>query len=140
MPFVFEVKQLSTHKQYLMIFSGGLTDDDFCQFKTIFDQCLLNTPFGVVFDLRNVKSVDPHLIMKQAKYMKEYEKYAGKTLIATAILLDSTIIQGILNMLFTIKKPVAPNIIVSSVEDGEEFINDNAQLFYITKKKKSNTN
>lgn len=136
MPFTLEEKRSSSITFYYFIFSGVLTNTDFQEFKGIFNKCL-SEPMGVVFDLRKVSSVPPSMIMDQVNYMREYEQLARKNLIASSIVVESTLLTYLLSCLFKIKKPISPNYITSSRDEGEEFITDHISLHIIENKKRT---
>lgn len=134
MPFVYELQKIKTFDYYYFIFSGTLTADDFKNFKEKFS-VLIKSQLTVIFDLREVKSVPLQLIQEQANYMREYEEFARKNLIASSIIIKSKVIQTLLSMLFGIRKPVAPNYISSTYEDSYEFITDHISLKILENKR-----
>ena len=124
---------------YYIKFEGDLNYNDHQRFRLIFDEFLNGHSFGVIFDLRYVTSAPMTLVMEQAKYMKEYEDKAKNTIIATCIILDQKWMQILLNSLFMIKKPIAPNFITDDKDDAVDFIRDSIYLFNIERRRKRTT-
>lgn len=135
MPFDVEKTDFGSHVLYTLVFHGTLDITDFNNFKKCFNECLQGKSFGAIFNLKNIDSAPPNLVMAQATYMREYESFARQKLIATAILIDSPTLQNLLKGLFMVKSPIAPNIVTGNIAEGTEFIDDYVQLFKIEQRK-----
>ena len=78
--------------------------------------------FYLIFDLLEVGNVNLGLVFKQAKYMMERTELNKKFLVGSVILVKSTVVKGIINMIFSIKKPVSPNLVTDSFQSGLEYL------------------
>lgn len=112
--------------ELLLVIKGegdlNLTDiDNFCIF---FEKYLHgNTPFKLLVDLRAETSASLKLIKKFASKMIEYENHSIDKVLITVIMIDNMLVKNLLKLLFSIKKPITPTEIVSSVEDCCKFLN-----------------
>ena len=110
---------------YHFKFNGKLDNYDFETFKFNFlDYLKKERYFGVIFDLKDVSSINPQLIIMQSEFMKHIENLSKQKLIASTILLEKEFIKKLLNGLFIIKKPTAPNLILKNHNEAIEFIKD----------------
>lgn len=137
MPFSVETQKYKSCNIHKLNFFGELNYDDFLNFKKTFNSLLDGErKFGAIFVLNEVVYAPPNLIMEQATYMKEYESKAKIKLISSSIILESTIIKNLLNALFMIKKPIAPNFVTSELCEGEEYIKEHIDLYEFQNRKK----
>jgi len=136
MPFSMDTSKHFNCQLFHMKFYGNLNMDDYIKFKETFNNCLKREPFGVIFDLRDAITIPTKLAMEQVKYMKEYESDAKHKLIASCIIISKNWMKTLLDGLFMIKKPISPNLVSKTYDDGEDFIKDYAELFSIQNKKK----
>jgi hypothetical protein len=83
---------------------------------------LFGNRFYVIFDLRDVIDIDMGLIYKQVQFMKDYEELARKYIIKSCIIITNYWCNKMLNLLFYLKPPVSPNIIVTNIDDCIDFI------------------
>lgn len=107
-------------------FSGVLSFDDFQSFKIYFNKILEGDKFCALFDMRDVTSVPTNLMWEQVKYMKEYTEQAKIKLVASAIILSSPWMKNLLDGFLKLVTLCAPNLIVTDLNDGQEFVDDNA--------------
>lgn len=68
-----------------------------------------DTPFYILFDLREASLIPMDFVSEQAEFMKEQQPNIARNLISSAIVSDSWFIRSGLDILFAIKKPTRPN-------------------------------
>ena len=78
--------------------------------------------FMIMFDLTNAKTVPLQIIKKQADFLQKFQPKIKDNLVATSIVTSSNIVQGILQMLFTIKKPSKPNKSFTNTQDAHDWM------------------
>lgn len=107
----------------LFKFYNDIHKEDFKKYEIKMDE-LYNKKknFYLIFDLLEVGNVNLGLVFKQAKYMMERTELNKKFLVGSVILVKSTVVKGIINMIFSIKKPVSPNLVTDSFQSGLEYL------------------
>lgn len=101
-----------------------LSVEDVEVFTTFFNGYLEgDIPFKALFDLREVDTAPMKAITAMAKHMSEFETLAPGKVVATSVLVSSKGIEGLINMLFAIKKPVTPTKVTASLEKACDFLN-----------------
>lgn len=90
--------------------SSNLTLDHFRAHLSCFEELLLrNQPFHILFDLRDASLIPLEYVQEQAQFMETQQPHIRRNLISSAIISDSWLIRGGLEILFAIKKPTRPN-------------------------------
>ncbi len=98
------------------------TEEDFEKFSNDF-KMLLNAerPFLVIFDLKNIKSFNADFFYKFMTTIYENKKKVEKNLHGSSVVIDKAF-RKILKLCLSIKKPVSPNYVCSSLENSVEFL------------------
>lgn len=101
------------------------TQDQWNAFMTEFDD-LLNgdQPFAILFDLSHAKLVSMSMVHQFATFMKAHDEQFKQKIIASAVLSNNTLVRGILDILFTIRKPSKPNIVTKNSAKASSFLID----------------
>jgi hypothetical protein len=77
-------------------------------FQTWLDIYKEQKPYIIIFDGTMVNYTKPSFIFKFAKFMKKLRKQEPQYLQYSIIIIDNSLMRGIMNMVFRIQKPVAP--------------------------------
>jgi anti-anti-sigma regulatory factor len=105
--------------------SGTMNANDIQEFSNFFEKHLYGSiPFKLFIDLRDVKSTSGSIVQNLVKKMTLYEKFSVKNVIATSVLINNSIIENLINILFTIRKPITPTKITSDIIDACNFLNE----------------
>jgi len=80
--------------------------------------------FSLIFDTQEVVSISFPVTRQVMKWMSQVRPRLGKHLRCTAIVVNNELVKGVLNTVFTIQKPVAPMMTVSTMDDAWEFIHE----------------
>lgn len=98
------------------------SEDDFNKFSIDF-KILLDgeRPFLVIFDLKNIKSFNADFFYKFMTTIYENKKKVEKNLHGSSVVIDKAF-RKILKLCLSIKKPVSPNYVCSSLENSVEFL------------------
>jgi anti-anti-sigma regulatory factor len=124
MPIDCKTKSKNTELLLFVIGSGNMNIDDIKQFTHFFEKYLHGIiPFKLFIDLRTVESTSSSIIQSLVKKMIKYEKYS-KNVIATSVLINNSIIENLINILFSIRKPTTPTKITSSLTEACDFLNE----------------
>ncbi len=79
-------------------------------------------PFAILFDLTQAKLISMGMVQQLAGFMKANDALLKSRIIASAVLSNSTLVRGILDILFAIRKPSKPNIVTKHSEKATEFL------------------
>jgi hypothetical protein len=77
-------------------------------FQTWLDIYKEGKPYIIVFDGTRIDYAKPSFIFKFAKFMKKLRKQEPQYLQYSIIIVDNSLMRGLMNMVFRIQKPVAP--------------------------------
>jgi hypothetical protein len=86
-------------------------------FQTWLDIYNEKKPYIIVFDGTMVNYTKPSFIFKFAKFMKKLRKQEPQYLQYSIIIIDNSLMRGIMNMVFRIQKPVAPVYMCKTAEE-----------------------
>jgi len=125
MPFECKIKSSKPDLLLFVYGTGNLILKDINVFTIFFEKYLFgNIPYKLFIDLRNVTNATLEVLKELTKKMLYYEKHTQGKVIATVILVDSTIVENLIKMLMTIRKPLTPTKITSSIDDACNFLNE----------------
>ena len=79
--------------------------------------------FKMFVDLRELSDAPIKVLKYIANYMTKYETQALEKVLGTAILVKSTAIEHLVNLVFTFKKPATPTLVTSTLNEACEFLN-----------------
>ena len=98
------------------------SEEDFNKFSIDF-KILLDgeRPFLVIFDLKNIKSFNADFFYKFMTTIYENKKKVEENLHGSSVVINKSF-KKILKFCLSIKKPVSPNYVCSSLENSVEFL------------------
>tara|TARA_A100001035_G_C27645677_1_gene436762 strand:- start:327 stop:857 length:531 start_codon:yes stop_codon:yes gene_type:complete len=107
---------------YITFNSKQITDDInlevfFNIWLSIYDE---NKPYILVFDGTYIDYAKPTFIYKFARFMKKLRAKEPQYLQYSIIIVDNSLMRGLMNMVFRIQKPIAP---VYMCKSADELIN-----------------
>lgn len=122
-----ECKTHNRKNKYLTLWialCGNLTHEDFHTYTEFFNSYLIQEiEFCVYFDLRYVTWAPLDLIYLMGKYMTDSEYLAKQRINSSVILFKPhPLLETLLKMLFTIKRPSKPNLITYDLAEGWKFL------------------
>ena len=98
------------------------SEDDFDKFSIDFKSLLdEEKAFLVIFDLKNIKSFNADFFYKFMTTIYENKKKVEKNLHGSSVVINKSF-KKILKFCLSIKKPVSPNYVCSSLENSVEFL------------------
>ncbi len=102
---------------------GEPSDDDFALHLECFSR-ILNYPEAKVmlFDLRRANMVDPKFVQRQADFLFAHTEQIKNTLLASAVVTDSALLKGLLEMLYVIRPLTKPNQAFASEVDAQNYL------------------
>lgn len=120
---IYQNYQKNDHHLIQITGYGVISDDDFLKFKKILSHYLMKRQkISLIIDMREVNSIPIKLVRPQAEFMRRYEKYAKQYIKSSVILTSSTFNRVALNLLFSLKRPVSPNLVTESHQKCLNFI------------------
>jgi hypothetical protein len=81
-----------------------------------------DAPFAILFDLTHAKLITMHMVHQLASFMKSHDALLKKSIIASAVLSNSAVVRGLLEVVFKIRKPAKPNIVTKHTEKATNFL------------------
>jgi len=100
------------------------------EFETLLDEWLLfytkKIPFYFVFDTRNLKNLNIKYAYKMSSFIKKLKKLENQYLLGSIIIVKNQYIRFLLNIVFSITRPVANVYLFSNHSDlmiGEDIQN-----------------
>lgn len=119
---MFVTKILKNRIFYIKLFQ--LSDDDFTKYTNFMDNLYFQKKtFKIIFDLSEASIYDALYCSEQVKYMTDNEENTKIYIDSTAIIVQNSIIQNLLELLvFSIKKPIKPNLITKNINDAYTFL------------------
>ena len=103
---------------------GNLLAKDLDHFRVFLDSHLhKGIPFKVFYDLRKVDGAPIHAIKKLTKYINDCEELARQFIVASSVLVGGKIVEKLVNMVFSIKKPSTPTKVTASLQEACDFLN-----------------
>jgi hypothetical protein len=104
---------------------GSMNSKDLAKFTEFLDGHLNGEhAFKLFFDLRKAAPPAPKIINGMTKYMIQADHVAQTKIVASSILVGSSIIENLLKTLFSIQEPTTPTKVTASLETACEFLND----------------
>tara|TARA_R100001163_G_scaffold64135_2_gene57663 strand:- start:1497 stop:1889 length:393 start_codon:yes stop_codon:yes gene_type:complete len=82
----------------------------------------LQKQFYLLIDLTELEEVPYKFIIKQGLYMKRMQKYVKKWVGASSVVFRKPSTANIINLAFSIKKPVKPNLITQDLKEAIDFL------------------
>lgn len=80
-------------------------------------------PYIIVFDGNKVDYAKPTFIFRFAKFMKSLRKQEPQYLQYSIIIINNSLMRGLMNMVFRLQPPVAPVYMCNSPDELEELHN-----------------
>ena len=119
--------QLGQEKDLVSIsVSSPITELDFNKYIEQLSSILYKRKhFYLLIDLTQMEEIPYRFILGQGMYMKRMSKWVQKYLGASSIIFKSKVTANLIDLLFTIKKPVRPNLLT---RDPTEALNFLAQI------------
>ena len=118
--------EIETNIYYIKTYDISIKDlnNFITYFKNIFNK---KKNFSIIFDLTEIVIKDFLFSKRIINFMEENKNNTTKYLNKTAIILNNKIIITLLNnFIFSIYKPLKPNIITNNLENCISFIKDNS--------------
>lgn len=78
--------------------------------------------FRMVFDSTEATTVPMAIARRVSAWMSDNEPLIRDWWMGTGIVITSPVIRGLLNVIFTIKKPISPYKITSTLEEAVAFV------------------
>lgn len=86
------------------------TDAEFDAHMACFEELLKrNSPFYIMFDIRNASSVSKDQLKRQAALMKTLEREVVRNLVCSSIVLTGFLLRGLLEFFFLFYRPKKEN-------------------------------
>lgn len=110
---------------YINFNFSRVTDDNnlelfFNTWLSVYDE---KKPYIIVFDGTAVEYAKPKFIFRFAKFMRELRKQNPQYLQYSIIIINNSLMRGLMNMVFRIQAPVAPVYLCESADKLEELHN-----------------
>lgn len=83
-----------------------------------------NKPYIIVFDATIIDYAKPTFIFKFVKFMKKLRKQNPQYLQYSIIIIDNSLMRGLMNMVFRIQSPIAPVYLCNSSDKLDELHNE----------------
>jgi len=125
MPFEYNIKKYEEHRFIVVLATGEINNKDiksFCDFfnEQMGEDCL----FKILFNISGARVSGLGVFKLLAQEMINFETKAQGKLLASAILVESGGIENSLKLLFSMCSPKTPTKIVTSLDDGCDFLNN----------------
>ena len=105
--------------------SGIFNLKDVEKFSAFFEEYLFaDQQFKVLYDLRQVENMKLEAISAIVKHMIKYEKWVKNKLLGSSAIVNSAIVENLVNGLFAIRKPTTPFKITSDIQKACDFLNE----------------
>jgi hypothetical protein len=112
--------------------SAPITSDDFISYTNKFSSILAsNSNLYILIDLTSLNDVPFHFIINQSQFMKKIHQHVKQNVVASTVVISNSKILNLLEILFTFRKPVSPNLITRNHVEA---------IAFLTKYKNSNSN
>lgn len=119
--------------------SSPITELDFNKYIELLSSILYKRErFYLLINLTQMEEIPYRFILGQGMYMKRMSKWVEKYLGASSIIYKSKVTANLLDLLFTIKKPIRPNIITRNPEEALDFLTQIKRSVYSIKFTKEN--
>lgn len=103
---------------------GHLTETDVDEFGQIIASYMVTErPIKLFLDTRKMDAVDIKLLPYVAEQLRIAENDIKKSVLATSVLVQNKAIETVINMLFTIRKPVTPIKVTAKIEKACNHLN-----------------
>lgn len=110
---------------YVYISSDKPTNEVFDQQMKDFEKLLnMDKPFYILFDIRDAQRVSFSMLKREAEFIKRMKPKIVKNLIASSIVIDNILVQGLIKALFAIQAPSRPNKTFNNLEDAAAFLEE----------------
>ena len=124
MPLLCKVKSREPEVLLFIHGEGSIIETDINVFSSFFEKHLFRKdPFKLFIDLRKVENASMNLVQTLAAKMIGYEEHTPGKVLATSILVNSFMIESLVNLLFQLKPPSTPTKITSDINIACDFIN-----------------
>lgn len=105
--------------------SGVFCLKDVEKFAAFFEEHLFGErQFKVLYDLRQVENMKLESISGIVKHMIKYEKFVKNKLLGSSAIVNSTLVENLVNGLFAIRRPTTPFKITSDIQQACDFLNE----------------
>lgn len=132
MPITFE-KTRNTNLVLIIKPFGQIISQDIDDYIHNFNIHIIK-PIRCIYDLREIESAPISLIYQLAKFIKSVPQEKKDNIICSVIIIQSTLVKNLLNLLFTFVEPTTPYFIVDKLEDINQYMNPiNLQKHIIVK-------
>ena len=84
-----------------------------------------NVKAGLIFNLEELVYINPNYLIEWKQLFITNGERTKKNIIASAIIVDSSIIRQVVNLFFKMYDPIRPTRIVKNIEEAENFITEN---------------
>lgn len=120
--------EISVYNEYMMHVTLGAQLASVETLQTEFLEVLQEQldsarPFTLVVDSTQLSTVPLSVGFEVVKFMRLNQPKFRAGCKASAIIVGSSFIQGLLEWVFTLSPPVSPNVVVQTPEQGFEFVN-----------------
>jgi len=103
--------------------SAAVTSNDFVSYTQKFSSIISNnTNLYILIDLTLLNDVPFQFIINQSQFMKKIHHQIKKSIIASTVVISNSKILNLLEVLFTFRKPVSPNLITRNHVDAIAFL------------------
>jgi len=104
---------------------ANINKNEFIKYINDFDYIFYKKKtFKLIFDLSEISIKDVIYIKPKIIYMNKNKNNTNKYLLKSTIIISNEIILKLINnLIFSIYKPIKPNIIVNNLNEAFEFIN-----------------
>ena len=103
--------------------SAPVTSNDFVSYTQKFSSIISNnTNLYILIDLTLLNDVPFQFIINQSQFMKKIHHQIKKSIIASTVVISNSKILNLLEVLFTFRKPVSPNLITRNHVDAIAFL------------------
>lgn len=109
-----------------------INDHDFNSYIQQFNSLL--TPenhFYLMIDLTELNDIPYKFIMNQGLYMKKMHHQVRRSIGASTIVISKPTILNLIDTLFAIKKPVAPNLITQDYQEALSYLTQYKKEYYL---------
>jgi len=121
----FQISRKNYPKIFLIsvTFEKNVTTEDFSKFICILDRFVNEkSPFAIYVDTRQCGAVPFQIGKMLGSWMKKRKPDIPGVLIASAIVLSSSVIVGLVNLAFKIQPPSSLNIVTRDENRAQKFI------------------
>lgn len=120
----------------MTMYEGGVARFDLCahptpgHFKSHFTDAVetmfeTNRKFSLIIDSSQVNAISMEITTTMVKWLKANRERLGKHLVSSSVIVTSTLVKGVFDMVFRFYSPISPLKIVQCEKEAWDFVEAN---------------